>query len=226
MLRRFLPLSRYCFSVVLCPRRRNPRPRRHGPPGCGRPRWAAGPRPRSPRPTQPPSGIDSRAIKDPVQRGYNYSLEIRDIKSLGPATVEHEPMEVSFTLTITTRGLVGEFPELRRLKICPKEQVPGTTTCKEINSPRVRFRHTGKVQALAPVAGAASPMTLVVLMEPPGEQYGQWTEVAEASKKIPVAARYEASIESFETLHTRSRTEDTAFMNLQALREEPAGTPI
>jgi hypothetical protein len=171
----------------------------------------------TPTRTQPPSGLDTQMLNKIVLPGYNYSLEITDIQSLGPATVEHEPMEVSYTLTITTYGR-GEFPELRRLKICPREQVKDTTTCKEINSPRVRRRYTGKVRALAPVAGAASPMTLVVLMEPPtNEQYGQWTEVAETRKNISVAARYEVSIESFETLHTRSTTSDTACMNLQAI---------
>ena len=37
----------------------------------------------------------------PVNRGYNFGLKIVDVRSLGAATVEHEPVEVSYEMTIS-----------------------------------------------------------------------------------------------------------------------------
>ena len=153
------------------------------------------------------------------QRGYAYGLEITGVRAIGAAIVEHEPVEVDYKVSIGTYGLVGDLPPLRSLRVCPQEQVPDVTSCVDIANPRVRGRYSGKVRALAPIAGKNSPITLVVLQAPPPpppEDYG-WKTVDSDDEMIAVAARYEVGIESFETLHTRSAATDTVRINLQSL---------
>lgn len=153
-----------------------------------------------------------------VSRGYSYGLQITDVRPIGAAMVEHEAVEVSYEGLIRPFGLVGELPPLPpQIRICPQEQVENVTTCREITSPRPNQRYRGKVRAQAPVAGRHSTITLLVEAPiPAGEHYG-WKAVDSAQQKVSVAARYEVSIESFETLHTRSARTDTVRINLQSL---------
>jgi hypothetical protein len=153
------------------------------------------------------------------QRGYSYGLQITGVRPIGAAIVEHEAVEVSYQFLISTYGLIGDLPPLRSVRVCPQEQVPELTTCVTVANPRLRQKYSGKVQALAPVAGRRSPITLVVEeapAPPPAEDYG-WHAVDSDDEYISVAARYEIGIESFETLHTRSATTDTVRINLQSL---------
>ena len=173
---------------------------------------------------QPPCGPYCD-VPDP---GYVYDLQITDVKSVGSAIVEHEPIDVRYTLVVTPYGIVSTPPPLTSVRVCPTVQAD-PSTCRDVGVPRVRRTHTGTVRMAAPAAGKAAPVTLVALKAPlrvrAGEQYG-WEPVAEQTKQTPVAARYEVAVEGFEIFHTRSTDEDTIRVNLQSMvKTEPPLPP-
>lgn len=155
-----------------------------------------------------------------VKRRYNYQLEPLAVSAT--RIVEHEPISVSFRLTVKEFGL-GVGPALApvNLLVCPKHQHPEMgTTCKKYSGIKTGRHVNGQVTALAPSAGNAVSVSLVVWEQPqlqPGGGDDGWESKAEESLPIVSAARYEFALEEFEILHTRSTRTDTVWANLQAL---------
>jgi hypothetical protein len=143
---------------------------------------------------------------------------VTGISPVGAAVVENEPIDIGYELTVTTYGISGELPPNRPIVVCQAGH-PAGSTCSSAFTPRIRRRYTGTVRGVAPAAGLAVPVTLVVEREPAptgGETFA-WDTVMEESSAVAIAARYEITVDGFEIFHTRSTTEDTVRVNLQAM---------
>lgn len=159
-------------------------------------------------------------LDEVVMKQHKYDLEVLEALPTNVLIVEHEPIVVKYRLAVGSFGVAGQEPGPVNIAVCPRPRYP-ESTCQNYNGINTGQYRSGEVTTLAPVAGMQSPVTLVVVEEPPspgggGEVYA-WPEKMEASLKTSVAARYEFALEAFEILHTRSAYEDTISTNLQGM---------
>ena len=135
------------------------------------------------------------------------------------ALLEHQPIRISFSLTVTKWGY-GD-PKPRGASVCAAD---GKGTCYRIPTLELRT-YRGSIDAFAPAAAqtASLGIELVAALEP-GHEFGE-EKWAWASQTVAVAARYEVAITSFTTHHTRARGNDTVKISLQGMVEgQPSGS--
>jgi len=158
-------------------------------------------------------------LSGPIPRQYAY-LDFR-ITNIAPwPTIEHGPIDVSFEVTPSVIGTAGPAPDPKRVRVCPTVMEVGST-CSDLGNLPAGRTGKGMVRAFAPPASAAAVVRIQVEEEPtppyPGAEVFIWRALNEASRSMPVFARYEVALEDFEILHTRSTLEDTIDIYLQGL---------
>jgi hypothetical protein len=152
-------------------------------------------------------------------RQYSYlNFEVTNIAPW--PSIEHGPIDVSFTVTPSIQGLAGAVPEARHIQVCPVEKRPGYS-CVDLGNLPAGSTRKGTLRAFAPAAGAAAVVRIQVEREPisPGDgtEVFTWEAMSEASRAMPVFARYEIALDDFEILHTRSTLEDTIDIYMQGI---------
>jgi hypothetical protein len=140
--------------------------------------------------------------------GYYLALD-----SVAPsAPIEHEPMQISFSLTNATQTPVSGFvsgPAVYDVQV--NELQPGDT-------------FTGSLAATAPAAGHDVPVEVDFFRLPLPEGIDFPLPNAEATTTIDVAARFAVDLESFHVDNTRALHNDTDVVSISAQLGD--GTPL
>ena len=146
---------------------------------------------------------------------HTFELEITDVSPKG-ILLEHQPIQVSFRVRDSKVGVVGTLSPL-------DVSVVGASkhgTSYKISGAMPPRTYAGTIQSLAPAAGAAVPVRIVLVTpqkaEPGREPFGD-DELASAEVLLPVAARYEVEITGFSIEHTRAQHEDTVKIDLRGV---------
>jgi hypothetical protein len=134
--------------------------------------------------------------------------------------VEFSPVDVSFTLAVKEFGIIGNDPVPTEINVCPA-QIRPETNCYHIAKAMPGRTYKGHLTAVAPWAGAHSPLRLVALapgaLVAGGDDVVQQIAVAEATAALSVSARYDIAIEGFNVMTTRSTSIDTIRISLQGM---------
>jgi hypothetical protein len=133
--------------------------------------------------------------------------------------IEHEPIEVRFTLTRTSLTSVAARASGR---VCPSD---ASGDCASNESIGLNQPWSGRIKMKAPTAGDA--LKILFCAKVPGdEDYGcvDGNETANGTAPFASMASYEVLLESFHILHTKARSNDSVKAALygNALAATPA----
>lgn len=168
---------------------------------------------------QPPNGHGN--LFPPVPKQYGFDLAILSIDPKdGDHIVEHQPITIAYELTVTVFGITGE-PSPMSVSVCTSDN----NNCSDTIGPVTVRKYKGTISALAPAAGAHAPVSITAFTPVPGVdvEFPNHIGVAETEKRIPVAARYDVSIDSFTILNTRALHEDQVKVSLLSSLQ---GSPV
>jgi hypothetical protein len=158
------------------------------------------------------------------------------IVSVSPShnVLEHQAIQIDYRLVVSLTGVVPNPPPLS-VAVCPESN---EGTCFVIPDVQPRQYH-GTIEARAPAAGAETPVRIQLVSPPPCPSAGlcpvsvllHMAGLQTLSESdvfpMPVAARYEVTIDSFTVFRARSCTADTVKISLRsALQDDSVGDSL
>lgn len=151
---------------------------------------------------------DKGIIRPTIPKVFSFDLAVL---SVAPAeqVLEHQEIQVQYELTVSVIGIVGE-PAPTSVSI---GSATGHGTRSDIGRVSAR-KYRGTIQCRAPAAG--SHAAVVIRAYEPTIQELHENVVAEAEHRMPVAARYEISVDSYTITNTRALHEDRVKISLRS----------
>jgi hypothetical protein len=172
----------------------------------------------------PDGAVDSIQLGLPIPDGVKIVEKERDydlkIVSVSPteALLEHQPIRIQYELHVREVGVLGDLtPATLRGAVCP---VSNKGTCSMIADLQPDHTFNGVIEAFAPPAGRAAPVAIKLVTE------AQCTNVPDCFAEtilslsddfgLPVAARYDIAIVSFDLHRPRAKVNDTVKISLRS----------
>jgi hypothetical protein len=146
----------------------------------------------------------------PIQRSYQ--LTVTSV-SPGGVLLEHQPISVTYALTVTQFGFRGQLEPLAA-SVCPAGDKGVCVSIPNVNPGSYR----GTIQTFAPAAGQSAPIKirLVQTFSPACLQTPGCVLAESDALPTPVAAQYDVTVDSFASLRTRAKTYDTVKISLRS----------
>lgn len=158
-----------------------------------------------------------------------------EITAISPEAriIEHQPIDVSFTLSFPPNKIIKKLPGGKPPKpgqpdgvlngrVCVRNDT-AKTPCVDVKELALGSEKLGILRMKAPAAGATVPIEIAFCSEGGTEEF-MCNETAWAGRHLPIAARYEVLLQSYEILHTKAPTTDKVWAVLlgQASDTPPA----
>jgi hypothetical protein len=154
------------------------------------------------------------------QRERAYDLKVIGV-SPAQGLLEHQAIQVRYQLDVREVGLSGDLaPAQLKGFVCPADNIG---TCSNISELQPNQTFTGDFNAFAPSASNAAPLNIKLVTEAACNPCETLLAVSE-DFYVPIAARYEIAIDSFDLEKPRSKFNDTVKISLRSgLQGHPIG---
>ncbi len=169
----------------------------------------------------PDSQVESIPLGTPIT-GFEKVIPPRerayDLRVIGvsPAQglLEHQSMQVRYQLDVREVGLTGDLaPAKLGGFVC---QADNKGTCSAIAELQPNQTFTGDFNTFAPSAGSAAPVSIKLVVTDATCSPCETILASSEDFFVPVAARYEIAIESFQLYKPRSKFTDTVKISLRS----------